>query len=242
MARVSRPIRMLLRLAESGEMPSGPWLFVHHRDWEVFLLYRRVQVLVQQNRAGAGALEELEALHRALAQLRDGLARTGQHGVLAPLELEGGPLADVADLLRVHRERLIGFFRDLKARTEALRSELDLIQDRASARNGQPGDLPQEPFSPTRNGSLDGAGAAAESESMGFLDPVREACAEVRRVGTVLALEAECLAGCGFPTCVQINSRYFENVSPAEVPKIIERLKAEAEGEEGETHGEDARL
>ena len=43
-------------------------------------------------------------------------------------------------------------------------------------------------------------------------------------------IEAECLAACGFPTCVQINSRYYENVTPAEVPKIIEHLKAEATG------------
>jgi NADH:ubiquinone oxidoreductase subunit E len=40
-------------------------------------------------------------------------------------------------------------------------------------------------------------------------------------------IEAECLAGCGFPTCVQINSRYYENVRPADVPKICERLRAE---------------
>lgn len=43
-------------------------------------------------------------------------------------------------------------------------------------------------------------------------------------------IEAECLAACGFPTCVQINSRYFENVTAAEVPKIIEHLKSEAAG------------
>jgi NADH:ubiquinone oxidoreductase subunit E len=37
----------------------------------------------------------------------------------------------------------------------------------------------------------------------------------------------ECLAGCGFPTCVQINSRYFENVTPEDVPAIVERLRSE---------------
>jgi NADH:ubiquinone oxidoreductase subunit E len=42
-------------------------------------------------------------------------------------------------------------------------------------------------------------------------------------------IEAECLAACGFPTCVQINSRYYENVTPAEVPKICEHLKARGE-------------
>jgi len=53
---------------------------------------------------------------------------------------------------------------------------------------------------------------------------------ETSEDGNFTVVEAECLAACGFPTCVQINSRYFENVTPADVPKIIERLKAEASG------------
>jgi NADH-quinone oxidoreductase E subunit len=53
---------------------------------------------------------------------------------------------------------------------------------------------------------------------------------ETSEDGNFTVVEAECLAACGFPTCVQINSRYFENVSPAEVPRIIEHLKAEAAG------------
>jgi NADH-quinone oxidoreductase E subunit len=49
---------------------------------------------------------------------------------------------------------------------------------------------------------------------------------ETSEDGNFTVMEAECLAACGFPTCVQINSRYFENVTPAEVPKICEHLKA----------------
>ena len=48
--------------------------------------------------------------------------------------------------------------------------------------------------------------------------------------GAFTTIEAECLAGCGFPTCVQINSRYFENVTPGEVPKILEQLKSDNSG------------
>jgi NADH-quinone oxidoreductase E subunit len=48
--------------------------------------------------------------------------------------------------------------------------------------------------------------------------------------GTFTTVEAECLAGCGFPTCVQINSRYFENVTPREVPEILEALRSENDG------------
>lgn len=45
--------------------------------------------------------------------------------------------------------------------------------------------------------------------------------------GNFTVVEAECLAGCGFPTCVQINSQYFENVTPKDVPQILEQLKAD---------------
>ncbi|MBI4538094.1 MAG: NAD(P)H-dependent oxidoreductase subunit E [Gemmatimonadetes bacterium] len=42
--------------------------------------------------------------------------------------------------------------------------------------------------------------------------------------GRFTVIEAECLAACGFPTCVQINSKYYENVMPADVPTILENL------------------
>jgi NADH-quinone oxidoreductase E subunit len=53
---------------------------------------------------------------------------------------------------------------------------------------------------------------------------------ETSEDGNFTVIEAECLAACGFPTCVQINSRYFENVTPADVPEIIEHLKADQAG------------
>ncbi len=43
-------------------------------------------------------------------------------------------------------------------------------------------------------------------------------------------IEAECLAGCGFPTCVQINSRYYENVTIEEVPRIVTHLRSQSNG------------
>ena len=54
---------------------------------------------------------------------------------------------------------------------------------------------------------------------------------ETSEDGFFTVVEAECLAACGFPTCVQINSRYYENVTPGDVPKIIEHLKAEGGGD-----------
>jgi len=56
---------------------------------------------------------------------------------------------------------------------------------------------------------------------------------ETSEDGDFTVIEAECLAGCGFPTCVQINSRYYENVTPADVPGIVEHLKAERAGSAG---------
>jgi NADH:ubiquinone oxidoreductase subunit E len=46
--------------------------------------------------------------------------------------------------------------------------------------------------------------------------------------GLFTVIEAECLGACGFPTAVQVNDRYFENVNVGDVPAIIERLKKEA--------------
>ena len=47
--------------------------------------------------------------------------------------------------------------------------------------------------------------------------------------GLFTVTEVECLAGCGFATTVQINSEYYENVTPKDVPEILERLKAQVE-------------
>jgi NADH-quinone oxidoreductase E subunit len=52
---------------------------------------------------------------------------------------------------------------------------------------------------------------------------------ETSKDGNFTVIEAECLAACGFPTCVQINSRYFENVTPDQVPAICEHLKSQSE-------------
>ncbi len=47
--------------------------------------------------------------------------------------------------------------------------------------------------------------------------------------GGFTVMEAECLAGCGFPTCVQINSRYYENVTIDEVPRIVAYVRGKDE-------------
>jgi NADH-quinone oxidoreductase E subunit len=51
---------------------------------------------------------------------------------------------------------------------------------------------------------------------------------QVSADGLFTVMEAECLGACGFPTAVQVNERYFENVVPEDVPAILERLRREA--------------
>lgn len=62
-----------------------------------------------------------------------------------------------------------------------------------------------------------------------FLEHTGTEMGETSEDGDFTVVEAECLAGCGFPTCVQINSRYYENVGADDVPKILEHLKARGE-------------
>jgi NADH:ubiquinone oxidoreductase subunit E len=60
-----------------------------------------------------------------------------------------------------------------------------------------------------------------------FLKGAGTEAGEISFDGAFTVIEAECLGACGFPTAVQINERYFENVTPAEVPRILERLRTE---------------
>jgi NADH-quinone oxidoreductase E subunit len=62
-----------------------------------------------------------------------------------------------------------------------------------------------------------------------FLEATGTEMGEISEDGNFTVVEAECLAGCGFPTCVQINSRYYENVGKGDVPRILEGLKERGE-------------
>lgn len=69
----------------------------------------------------------------------------------------------------------------------------------------------------------------ADEVMAAFLEETGTEMGEVSEDGNFTVVEAECLAGCGFPTCVQINSRYYENVGADDVPRILEHLKARGE-------------
>jgi len=61
-----------------------------------------------------------------------------------------------------------------------------------------------------------------------FLEHTGTEAGEISDDGLFTVMEVECLAACGFPTAVQINSRYFENVTPDDVPAVLDRLREEA--------------
>jgi NADH:ubiquinone oxidoreductase subunit E len=61
-----------------------------------------------------------------------------------------------------------------------------------------------------------------------FLEHTGAEMGELSEDGRFTVMEVECLGACGFPTAVQINERYFENVAAADVPAILDRLRDEA--------------
>jgi NADH-quinone oxidoreductase E subunit len=57
-----------------------------------------------------------------------------------------------------------------------------------------------------------------------FLQHTGAEVGETSANGLWTVIEVECLGACGFPTAVQINDRYFENVRPEDVPSILAQL------------------
>ncbi len=67
--------------------------------------------------------------------------------------------------------------------------------------------------------------AGADEVVDAFLRYTDTELGETSEDGDFTVIEAECLAACGFPTCVQINSRYYENVTPDQVPQLCEHVR-----------------
>jgi len=58
-----------------------------------------------------------------------------------------------------------------------------------------------------------------------FLEITGTRAGEVSEDGRYTVIEAECLGACGFATVVQVNDRYFENVTPETVPEVLAQLE-----------------
>ncbi len=57
-----------------------------------------------------------------------------------------------------------------------------------------------------------------------FLAETGTRAGEVSEDGKYTVIEVECLGACGFATAVQVNDRYFENVTPDQIPAILDQL------------------
>src|SRR5690606_17166627 len=68
----------------------------------------------------------------------------------------------------------------------------------------------------------------ADEVMQAFLEHTGTEPGEISDDGLFTCIPAECLGACGFPTVVQVNERYFENVTPEDVPAILERLRRAA--------------
>lgn len=69
----------------------------------------------------------------------------------------------------------------------------------------------------------------AEEVLQAFLEHTSTELGQTSSEGDFTVVEAECLAACGFPTCVQINSRYYEDVTAEKVPELLARLRERGE-------------
>lgn len=67
---------------------------------------------------------------------------------------------------------------------------------------------------------LNGADEVLES----FLEATGTRPGEISEDGRFTVIEAECLGACGFATAVQVNDRYFEEVTPDRVAGVLDEL------------------
>lgn len=192
--RILRPLRVLVRLVQGGDVPDSGRMDPETRCREMSELYRVVGTLVRQNQAGAKALEELEGLRTALATFREEIGRTGQHGILPRLaEATNGPLAAISEHIQRNRSQLVSFFSDLRDRVQAVKAEVNSLAEipviapggrveQAAISRGNPhfpGQLPESDPSRMISGQL------SETETA-----VNASIERLRRLGTVLTLDA----------------------------------------------------
>lgn len=224
--RVGRPLKLLIRLIDSGEFASARAAMAHHREWEVLELYRRVSALLQQNRAGARAVEELEDLRAGVAALRQAVAQPAQHGVSPALDFVGeGALVEVARSLESNRARLLEFLVELGERMETLRSDTSRLGAELGFRD--------EPDAGALAPPVTGNGAGPGQD----LDRAAVSLRRLRRVGTVLALESERLLPDAARRVGELKDRFEEDLS--EVERGLEACRhLEGRGEPDRATGE----
>ncbi|MCC7143827.1 MAG: hypothetical protein IT349_17145 [Candidatus Eisenbacteria bacterium] len=183
--KVIRPIRLLIRLADPLDTPPARSGFLHHLDWEIFDLYRRVKALVQQNRAGARAVQELEDLRQGIGVLRHELTRRGQHGILPAANLPSdGVWGEIGASLEENRGRSLSFLAELRERARHLHEAVEQLG---------PGSGPEVPVAAS-HAVADRPSPTAAGANPPPVRRIPPSAARVRQTGTVLALETERLS------------------------------------------------
>jgi hypothetical protein len=192
--RFLRPLRLILRLAESGEIQPDRAHSLWERGREYLDLHRLLHVLVNQNQTGARAMEELDELRAALAHFREEFSRTGLHGI-PPEVTVTGPVSEVALHVQSKRNHLLSFFRDLRERVGRVRLELERL--------GASLDLEGEN---QEMGESATAAAAAVNASLNRL----------RQLGTVLALESARAGGAPARRAAELLDRFHVGLGDLE--------------------------
>jgi hypothetical protein len=190
-----RPLRLILRLAESGEVQPERVDSLHQRGREYADLHRLLRVLVNQNKAGARAMEELDQLRAALARFREEFSRTGLHGI--PPEVTAmGPVREVAVHVQAKRNHLLSFFRDLRERVGRVRLEVEQLSACLELQD---------------DGKDVGEGMAVAAVNVGAsLD-------RLRQIGTVLALESARAGGQPARRAADMLDRFHAGLGELEV-------------------------
>lgn len=224
--RMVRPVRLLVRLIESGELDAVRSAFLHHREWEILELYRRVTALVHQNRAGAQAVEELERMREGIRDLRHALARPGMHGIPAEYRETAavGPLAEIAGHLEANRTRLLQFFEELRERIGVLRLEVDALgrgvgliePEVGTAEVPTPASTSLRDSGGTRLESLAARGRGGNGAGVPRaqnLDHARQTLASLRRFGTVLVLDSSRASGNAGARAAELLSNFQTSIN-----------------------------
>jgi hypothetical protein len=116
--RVTQPIVRLLRAMDTGQIRILGGGAATVADWEMGVLVRKVQVLLQQNLSGAQAMEQLDALREEIAAVLDA-ATAGDPDVRSwPRERATHPLT----------RQLIEFFRAREEGADEARGGLMKLQ------------------------------------------------------------------------------------------------------------------
>jgi hypothetical protein len=232
--RFLRPLRLILRLAESGDVQPGRADSLGERGREYLDLHRLLRVLVKQNQTGARAMEELDQLRAALARFREEISRTGVHGI-QPEVTASGPLREVALHVQAKRHHLLSFFRDLHERVghvrvelEGLGAQLGLEGAAADTEGRETGSMPPrtmpvgtaetggavadvpQVFAETADEQRDSGGGTAANEVEASLE-------RLRRLGTVLALESARAGGVPARRAAEMLDRFHAGLGDLEV-------------------------